>query len=58
MRLILYLLDQYRERLRTIDGETAMFFHDSKDVGDDYRLKALVEPATPAQHRGQRVHMV
>ena len=57
-KAMLELLDQYRERLRTIDGETAMFFHGSGDIDDDYRLKASVKPATPAQHRGQRVHMV
>jgi hypothetical protein len=57
-KAMLEMLDRYRERLRMIDAETAMFFHGSGDIGDDYRLKASVEPQTPAQHRGQRVHMV
>jgi hypothetical protein len=57
-KAMLQMLDQYRKRLHTIDGETAMFFHGSGDIDDNYRLKASVKPATPAQHRGQRVHMV
>jgi NAD(P)H dehydrogenase (quinone) len=50
-------LDRFRQRMLTIDNDEPMFFHSHDDIGDDYRLKSSVEPRTPAQHRGHRVHM-
>jgi NAD(P)H dehydrogenase (quinone) len=51
------MLQQYRQRLLKLDGDTPLFFHSPGDYGPDRRLKAGIEPATPAQHRGQRRHL-
>ncbi|MEC9376100.1 MAG: NAD(P)H-dependent oxidoreductase [Pseudomonadota bacterium] len=49
-------LERYREHLKGIETENELFFHSSDDI-QDYRLKANVEPKTPAQHRGLRSHL-
>lgn len=40
-----------------LERETPLFFHGLEDFGVDRRLKADVEPGTPAQHRGPRKHL-
>jgi NAD(P)H dehydrogenase (quinone) len=49
-------LERYREYLRNLDEHQPLFFHSSADI-ENYRLRADVEPATPAQHRGPRWHL-
>jgi len=49
-------LQRYRNKLESLDGATPMFFHGSADI-EAHRLKPDIEPATPAQHRGPRVHL-
>jgi NAD(P)H dehydrogenase (quinone) len=51
------ILDGYRERLRNLDRDTPLYFHSLDDYGADRRLKAGIEPRTPAQHRGPRQHL-
>jgi NAD(P)H dehydrogenase (quinone) len=51
------ILERYRERLRNIERDAPLFFHSLDDYGPDRRLKAEVEPRTPAQHRGARRHL-
>jgi NAD(P)H dehydrogenase (quinone) len=51
------ILAQYRERLRHLAHDEPLFFHPTSDYGPDRRLKAGIEPATPAQHRGPRRHL-
>lgn len=51
------LLAAYRERLRNLEHDVPLFFHDPGDYGADRRLRPHVEPATPAQHRGPRRHL-
>ena len=48
------ILAGYRERLRDIERDQPLFFHTLEDYGPDRRLKAGIEPRTPAQHRGPR----
>jgi NAD(P)H dehydrogenase (quinone) len=49
-------LARYRERLSAVGTTQPLYFHSSSDI-ENYRLKADVTPATPAQHRGKRRHM-
>jgi NAD(P)H dehydrogenase (quinone) len=51
------VLERYRERLRTLERDVPLFFHPLSDYGPDRRLKAGIEPMTPAQHRGPRWHL-
>ena len=50
-------LKQFEQRLTQIEDESPLFFHKLEDFGDDYRLKTDIEPATPMQHRGRRLHL-
>ncbi|MGI9309579.1 MAG: hypothetical protein ACR2P6_09965, partial [Gammaproteobacteria bacterium] len=49
-------LERYREYLRNIDAVEPLFFHSASEI-EAYRLRADVDPATPAQHRGRRWHL-
>ena len=49
-------LGRYRGRLEAIESTEPLFFHSGADI-EDYRLKPDVEPATPGQHRGRRLHL-
>lgn len=51
------ILAAWRERLRNIERDEPLFFHPLSDYGPDRRLKPDIEPATPAQHRGPRLHL-
>ena len=51
-------LDQYRQRLICIENDSPLFFHKLEDFGENHRMNPDVEPATPAQHRGTRKHLV
>jgi len=51
------ILAAYRERLRGIEGDQPLFFQKLADYGPDGRLKAGIEPRTPGQHRGPRLHL-
>lgn len=50
-------LELYADRLRNIDNDEPLFFHQLSDFGDDSRLKPDIEPGTPCQHRGPRKHL-
>lgn len=51
------ILQRYRDRLDGIATEQPMFFHKLEDFDENSRLRADVEPGTPCQHRGDRVHL-
>ena len=51
------LLDDYAHRLRNIDRDAPMFFHGLDDYDERSRLKPAIDPGTPCQHRGRRVHL-
>jgi len=51
------LLEAYRQRLLHIGDDQALVFHKLGDYGPDGRLKAGIEPRTPGQHRGPRLHL-
>ena len=51
------ILEQYRDRLQNLERDEPLFFHSLDDYGPDRRLKAGIEPRTPAQHRGPRHHL-
>lgn len=51
------VLAQWSQRLRTLERDPPLFFHQLEDFGENRRLKADVEPGTPAQHRGPRKHL-
>lgn len=48
-------LDDYAQRLRTLDSTEPLRFHKLADFGPDWRLKAEVEPLMPGHRRVQRV---
>ncbi len=52
------ILASYRERLLGLERDEPLFFHQLDDFGPDGRLKPGIEPRTPNQHRGPRVHLV
>jgi len=49
-------LDRYRCSLRALETMEPLFFHPHADI-ENYRLRRGIEPATPGQHRGPRLHM-
>lgn len=51
------ILAEYRRRLSQLDRDKPLFFHALDAYGPDRRLKADIEPMTPAQHRGPRRHL-
>ncbi len=51
------ILDRYAERLRTVENDEPMFFHQLEDYDEQSHLKAGIEPGTPCQHRGTRKHL-
>jgi NAD(P)H dehydrogenase (quinone) len=51
------ILEQYAQRLRTIENDEPMFFHRLGDYDDQSHLKPDIEPGTPCQHRGARKHL-
>jgi NAD(P)H dehydrogenase (quinone) len=51
------VLQDYAARLRTIETDQPMFFHELDDYDENSRLKADIEPGTPCQHRGTRKHI-
>lgn len=44
-------LDEYAERLRTLETTPPLFFHPVSDFGPDWKLKPELEPKTVGQHR-------
>lgn len=52
------VLDAYQQRLLGLEQDTPLFFHKLDEFGEDHRMRAEVEPGTPAQHRGPRKHIV
>lgn len=51
------ILEEYRDRLRTIEQDEPMFFHALEDYDENSQLKSSIEPGTPCQHRGTRKHL-
>lgn len=51
------ILAAWRERLLNLDQDTPMFFQKLADYSPDGRLKADIQPRTPGQHRGPRLHL-
>ncbi len=51
------ILAQYRERLLHLETDPPLFFQKLEDYGPDGRLKPGIEPRTPGQHRGPRLHL-
>jgi len=53
------ILQKYAERLRNIETDEPMFFHQLDDYDENSRLKPEIEPGTPCQHRdrGTRKHL-
>lgn len=51
------ILAAYRERLLRIGTDQPLFFQKLEDYGPDGRLKPGIEPRTPGQHRGPRLHL-
>lgn len=51
------ILSGYADRLRRIEDDEPLFFHNLQDYGEDFRLKPEVEPGTPCQHRRARKHL-
>jgi len=49
-------LERYHGMLERVETAEPLFFHKSQDM-DGYRLRSDIEPATPGQHRGPRLHM-
>jgi len=49
-------LDRYHRMLENVQSAEPLFFHNADQI-DNYRLKQGIQPATPGQHRGQRLHM-
>lgn len=49
-------LDRYHRMLEDIDTTEPLFFHNSSEI-ENYRLRADIEPRTPGQHRGARLHL-
>jgi NAD(P)H dehydrogenase (quinone) len=51
------ILAEYRERLLHIESDKPLFFQKLDHYGPDGRLKPGIEPRTPGQHRGPRLHL-
>jgi len=51
------LLAEYRQRLLNVESDQPLFFQKLADYGPDGRLNPEIEPATPGQHRGPRLHL-
>jgi NAD(P)H dehydrogenase (quinone) len=51
------ILEQYADRLRNIENDVPMFFHSLDDYDEQSQLKPDIEPGTPCQHRGKRLHL-
>jgi len=49
-------LDRYHAMLENIETTPPLFFHTADQI-ENYRLRPEIEPATPGQHRGARLHM-
>lgn len=49
-------LERFAAMLAEADQVEPLFFHGSADI-EGHRLRADIMPATPAQHRGPRLHM-
>jgi NAD(P)H dehydrogenase (quinone) len=49
-------IERYRRRLSAIESDEPLFFHPGADI-QNYRLVPDIEPATPGQHRGPRMHL-
>lgn len=49
-------LERYQQMLENLDTTSPLFFHTADQV-ENYRLRKDVDPATPGQHRGPRLHM-
>ncbi len=49
-------LDRYHGMLKNVHSAEPLYFHTAEQI-ENYRLKQDVEPATPGQHRGRRLHM-
>ncbi len=52
------IVADYAERLSMLEHDEPLFFHSLSDFGENHQLKAEIVPATPAQHRGQRFHLL
>jgi NAD(P)H dehydrogenase (quinone) len=51
------ILAEYRQRLLHIEADQPLFFQKLADYGPEGRLKPELEPRTPGQHRGPRLHL-
>jgi len=51
------ILAAYRARLAGVGTDRPLFFQKLEDYGADGRLKPGIEPRTPGQHRGPRLHL-
>jgi NAD(P)H dehydrogenase (quinone) len=51
------ILAEYRARLQGLEADASLFFQKLDDYGPDGRLKPGIEPRTPGQHRGPRLHL-
>ena len=51
------ILAEFRTRLLNIASDEPLFFQKLDDYGPDGRLKPGIEPRTPGQHRGPRLHL-
>lgn len=51
------ILQNYADRLSSIETDEPMFFHSLDDYDEHSRLKPEVDPGTPCQHRGTRKHI-
>jgi NAD(P)H dehydrogenase (quinone) len=51
------ILAEYRVRLLGLEADEPLFFQKLADYGPDGRLKPGIEPRTPGQHRGPRLHL-
>lgn len=49
-------LDRYHHMLENIETTEPLKFHGARDF-ENYRLRPGIQPATPGQHRGPRLHM-
>jgi NAD(P)H dehydrogenase (quinone) len=51
------ILAEYRVRLQGLEADAPLFFQKLADYDTDGRLKPGIEPRTPGQHRGPRLHL-
>lgn len=49
-------LDPYHAMLESVESVEPLHFHKAEEF-ENYRLRPEIEPATPGQHRGPRLHM-